>query len=744
MQKVFVLGEFVALSCSAPSDDERKKSHVAALFERSHFLLCDENLGPGTKNLTANITSDNHCVLFTSGIYEGHELAGFEVMHLDSCLRSTGQLAQFANDCVKILELGCYSTFPCRSFEGESLDIKLNGEKGDKLSFIDLCVRTIVEYAQKMYDVDFLPVANLLEAENTRLIEEGLRKMNYICSFDVMPTAFEDRKSTDTRSVKTPVILFIDPRIYEGCEFPVVLILIDQSVGECASSKVNLRDFGFLIAVTRASLNIVIIVDDSSLPNDKDLKRSLKKNQSEFMRVKLAISEVQKRAKPIVLFVGESPDVGFFVRELNPPQTYVPDVLGISCYVGLFSRIIHLDDVYLESDLNKLKDFGIRYVFFCSKSVKCEWHDLYHTASFVCLENFRKKNPEAFYLIESCSFLLDEQKFVTQRLIAFLKQQSGEPDTKIPCCYVNLQPQTLPKIDTDWSKWKSKAEELYRIRKTTMALKLYHRSFLLLEKKHENDSQQGNLHSAFKSKLELAKLGTNISKIHLEQADGVYHGNIHPLIDFWGFICIAFHFTMQAIQYDPCWSRSYERMHAIVMKLKCRFYSCSMDSCDSRFNYRAKFSDILNENISLLRQKVNYLSMLDELYNSIELHQKKSNEKRDSQLRLQSSISSKAATLSQKNLELIQRHDVESGSVYDAKKCKLLVTHTMLIFEVSVRLAMISSKYSIATKSPEEVLHPALNKLEEVVSRIKELRLFVRHLEMKVIEKSPTSESTQK
>ena len=180
-----------------------------------------------------------------------------------------------------------------------------------------------------------------------------------------------------------------------------------------------------------------------------------------------------------------------------------------------------------------------------------------------------------------------------------------------------------------------------------MALKLYHRSFLLLEKKHENDSQQGNLHSAFKSKLELAKLGTNISKIHLEQADGIYHGNNHPRIDFWGFICIAFHFTMQAIQYDPCWSQSYERMNAIVEKLKSRSYSCSMDSCDSRFNYRAKFSDILNENISLLRQKVNYLSRLIELYNSIELH-KKYNEKRDSQLRIKSSISSKAATLSQK------------------------------------------------------------------------------------------------
>ena len=158
-----------------------------------------------------------HCGLFMSYFLEGHEYVfpDFEVMHLDACLRSTGQLATFTNGCAKKLRLNCHSTFPWRCFEGESVDIKYNGKMGDKSSFIDLSVKTIVEYTQKIHEAEFLPVANLLEAENTRLIKEKIEKMNFICSFDEMSTAFEDRKTADDRSVETPVILFINPVEYD-------------------------------------------------------------------------------------------------------------------------------------------------------------------------------------------------------------------------------------------------------------------------------------------------------------------------------------------------------------------------------------------------------------------------------------------------------------------------------------------------------------------------------------------------
>ena len=46
------------------------------------------------------------------------------------------------------------------------------------------------------------------------------------------------------------------------------------------------------------------------------------------------------------------------------------------------------------------------------------------------------------------------------------------------------------------------------------------------------DSQHGNRHSALKSKLDLAKLWTNMSKIRLEEADGFYDGKVDPGVDF--------------------------------------------------------------------------------------------------------------------------------------------------------------------------------------------------------------------
>ena len=118
--------------------------------------------------------------------------------------------------------------------------------------------------------------------------------------------------------------------------------------------------------------------------------------------------------------------------------------------------------------------------------------------------------------------------------------------------------------------------------------------------------------------------------------------------------------------------------------------------------------------------------------------------KSDSQLLLQSTISSKAAILSQESLKLIQLRDEQSGSEYDKwSDLEILATQVTFIFEISVRLAIISSKYSLPTKSPKEALPSALHKLKEVFSRIEELGSFVRHIEMKAIEMSSSTTSTQ-
>ena len=116
--------------------------------------------------------------------------------------------------------------------------------------------------------------------------------------------------------------------------------------------------------------------------------------------------------------------------------------------------------------------------------------------------------------------------------------------------------------------------------------------------------------------------------IYLEIADGIYDGKINQDVDFWTHILQAFETTMQAIRNDFSWSRSYERMRTIVKKLKRRYHSCSIDSCDSYFDYRAEFSDFLNMNDSVLPQKIKFLIRLDKMFDAIRLCQNNTHEKK--------------------------------------------------------------------------------------------------------------------
>ena len=696
------------------------RSELAATLQRFHFVLCDE-ADELTGKFLKNFKSHQHCVLFKSSCIKSNWWNDFEVAHLDSCLRSTNQLAKFANDFLEEFPglAIYYSTVPCRCFEGENVDIKLCGEAGSS-SFIHLCVRTIVEYAQKVNDVELLPVASLLEIEKLHLIKEDLEKMNYVCLLDLTLTAADDQKSANGCSRKTPVILFFDPRKYEGCEFPVVLILVDKSI-----SVRKITDsciLYFLTAITRASLKLVIIFDESPLSDDEVLNEAMVTEKSELVETTLKMAEFLRSAKPIFLFVASYPDEEHFERELNTPQMYLPDVDGISCYVGNHSRVLHIEDVYLESDLKKLNDFGIKFIFLCNMPVECEWHSIYYYATSICISNFQRKTPVAFNIVHSIPSFLDVRKFSMKRLLTFLKQQSGESETELPRSNFKSQ---KPKMVTDWLKWKSKGSELYRIRVTTIAKTFYDKSILLLKTKCEKDFQLGNVLGVFKSSRELAKLYTNLSKIHLEQADGIYDEKLKHDVDFWGEILNAFDATMQAIQFDPSWSRSYERMHTIVEKVKSRYNSCSTDSCDSDFDYESKNSDFLNQFVPGLSTKINILQELEELYDTIRPCQRNFHEKSDSQLPLFGTISSKASTLSRESLEIIQLREVESGFDYDVmySDLRLLMNQARFIFYIPVRLAMISSKYSFPTKSPEEVLHSALNKLGEVIRRIRKLGL---------------------
>ena len=74
----------------------------------------------------------------------------------------------------------------------------------------------------------------------------------------------------------------------------------------------------------------------------------------------------------------------------------------------------------------------------------------------------------------------------------------------------------------------------------------------------------------------------------------------------------------------------------------------------------------------------------------------------------------------------------------------LLAIRTTFIFEsFFFQFASISSKFIFPTKFPTQVLYSAMNELEKVVSRLKEVGFFVRHLEKNSTEMSLSTASSQ-
>ena len=109
----------------------------------------------------------------------------------------------------------------------------------------------------------------------------------------------------------------------------------------------------------------------------------------------------------------------------------------------------------------KINDFGIKFIYLGIKSIECERHYFFTLLLVYAWRISKKKTPNEFVNSQSM-FNFDKEKHRIKQLLAFLKQQSGEANTKIPPLRFEFRPQTSPELDTDWLKWKSKATELFK------------------------------------------------------------------------------------------------------------------------------------------------------------------------------------------------------------------------------------------------------------------------------------------
>ena len=211
-------------------------------------------------------------------------------MHLSSCLRSTRQIAHFANHFLDVVSKNVYLALPNAKLVGERVEVTFvqTAEKRKSLHFEDKpflckCIDIIHKNAQRLDGLGFAVVVPFVKLDFLQLLIERLEELQYRCHEQEVPSNLD--LSSRTHAMAAPIsrdIFFCDPQKIEGCEFSTVVVLVDAGFFE----TFTFSSFGnpILTAVTRASLRAEIIVNDCGIPDDNHMHKYLTNIHEEKMK----------------------------------------------------------------------------------------------------------------------------------------------------------------------------------------------------------------------------------------------------------------------------------------------------------------------------------------------------------------------------------------------------------------------------------------------------------------------------
>ena len=316
----------------------------------------------------------------------------FTILQLTCNLRSTFQLSKFAND---YSESGPRNVIPAlsnKNVHGEPVEVEFVQQSTENEAFVTKCVSAVRLHCERNKDLGLIAVIPFMDKIAVRTVIEKLQSMNYDCYSEIKPLLFKPRaenQSDMTSDTSKPRILFCSSSEIEGCEFPLVLLFIDAEHFE--AFMFPLYGSSILTAVTRPSFKAVIIVKDFRIPNEEFMDTILNRDQQEQLESTVNQLEETCNRKPNVLFIGELPSS--FGISNNP------DVTGNSLYPGIpglelyrknnGSSFLHIDDLYLETDLDQLFNFGIRECIIANKDISCPWNYFFYMASLICIRDDR-------------------------------------------------------------------------------------------------------------------------------------------------------------------------------------------------------------------------------------------------------------------------------------------------------------------------------------------------------------------
>ena len=571
----------------------RFRQEFSTQLQTAKILFCDEFRHANHEYLLGGLRNDQHCVLFASA--KDYKIGSdYDVIHLGASLRSTCKIVKFADDWIKTKHLSTSFEFECRpahNFEGEDIDVtyveeKRNDETENKIEFVENCVNVISEHAQKSAGLEIIPVVPLVDSGIRTLIIKELEEQNYTCytpSFrtsndDATQNAVPRQDAAKITSAALPSISFFSEADIEGSEFGTIVILLrlkDPSHIPTGMGKY------FFTAITRASIKVVIVLTD--IASIRDFQRSNSEDEiTEQFQQAINIVREKRESQPSVIIVGNIPAVPGFHKQIGERSLQIPQIDGISLYVGEQSCFFHIDDVYKESDLTKLSHFGIRLIILFNQCTTCPWQFLFYYSSYRCIQNFREKNVNSFNIFNLMD--LDENKIDDVIcLVSFCSGQTGKPGlnklnaVEQPDRYGSPAPKGAV---FSWDKWKAKAAEHYRLGQKIFAADKYVESIVLLERQYYSriSQQEVNVHGAIQDRIDLAKLCTNVALMYMKHYEDPSDEQMEVFdrfrsqedlgSTFENCMMIAFRHAMRAIEWNASWKRSFERITEMIVKMK--------------------------------------------------------------------------------------------------------------------------------------------------------------------------------
>ena len=309
------------------------------------------------------------------------------------------------------------------------------------------------------------------------------------------------------------VIHFYHPLTIEGLEFSKVLILLDNK-----NSLFRFDDSHFFTACTRACLQLLVVTNECNEQDADWLQRSFEDFvRSEVGDILEGGEEERSKVSPSVLFVGR---INGLLESLNccktdREQKYTGFQSTIYEYERNERKFLQTDDVYLEQDLEKMKEKGVEKIVFVTDDICADkWQHYFMTLSYWFCYDFSRRNGNCFQikdLLQNDSEVCFQLKFRR----AFLCRSSGQYHVEFPRFWLKIQKNSLTSSALpSWEQWITRAEKCKQDY-ITQAIFIYECGIETLRQQITSNESESHLEK------KLADLSLLVAKAYIDRSSTI-------------------------------------------------------------------------------------------------------------------------------------------------------------------------------------------------------------------------------